>query len=695
MKEMKKIIYIITAGLLVLAVACNKTMDVDSSSNTTTVPPAEGTMVKVEFDVSYPGSSAQTKAAMGEVPVIDTLFIAIFSEDNGYLQNWIPATLEKIASAGVNVKAKYKVYLPITNNEVFHFIANPPDRQPAFDYENSFVRSMVTTDSEGAYWQRITISGGVKAAKDDNGEYILDDNGNYTVDYDSIEDLKHVVLVRNYAKIVVKSAVESEFKVVQYALGYVPTSGTVAPWNTKTSSGNVIGFDVKYTDIKDYLPQDETIHEGDDTYDSDLHRKGRFYEDLTLKDASGYTGYSGVMPDNVVFNNDEPTSFVYATATDNGLYTYERTMPNSTDQLPTVIVMQIEWQDGNSLGVTAGTPDWYKVELLDNDGDFMPLLRNIRYTLSLSGIKERGYSTSTLAWENSALGNISSSLETAALNDISDGTSRLIVEQLDYSIFTNITNTTLEFQFYPDESSNTTVNKTSTDDNVAITISLRTVDGYEAAVTAVGDLTEVEHTDGTTWGSIPLTIANVPASGMLKSVIRVQGRYGSNRPIYRDVTYSVQGQQSLTSKSSVAPASGSTDIIDQPVIVTIGIPENLASDIFPLQFRIEALDNNLSATDPELPVVDGLSTFTFSDTETGLVAKKDPGTRSFYYIKTISYTDYRKYDYDQQKYVYTTEWPCTLYTTKTSGNGTTVRISFNDDDQADWLFAAKDFTLSF
>ena len=676
-----------------MAVACNReAMETQiSSANTTSVPPAEGTLVKVDLEVSYPGSSLPTKAAMTEIPTLENLFLAIFSEDGGYLQNWIPMDeYEQPTAIGVNATAKYSVYLPITTNEIFHVIGNSPIEQPTFDYEEDFVESMVTDNLQGAYWQRIKIPGGIKAAKNAQGQYILDGNGNYTADYESLGDLKHIILVRNYAKIVVKSADLTEFDVLEYALAYYPTSGTVAPWKPATEEGGN-DFNLPYTSIKNYLPQNKETPEVD--YDKDLHRKGRFYEDLTLKTDAGYTGYSGIMPTDVAFNTDLPTTFVSSTAADNGLYMYERTVPNDTDQLPTVILMKVKWAAGNSVGAPANAEDWFKVELLDQEGEYMPVLRNIRYTLSLSGIKERGKNTAKAAFEGSALGNISSSLETAALNDISDGTSRILVEKLYYAFFTNIGNTTLEFQFYPDETSTTTVNKTGTyqDDAVTITITRRTVTGYESTPAVTEDVSEadvvvVTHEDGSQWGQIPLTIGNVPESGMLKSIIRVQGKYGSNRAIYREVTYEVMGQQEFTDETQVVKGENATDAMNQPVVVTIGLPSGLSAGIFPLQVRIEALDNNLSATDPNLPVIDGLSTFP---------AKKTAGKRSFYYIKTINFTDYRQYDIELNDYVYTTEFDCTLYTTKTSGNATTVRLSYNDDDESKWLFKAENYDLTF
>ena len=48
-------------------------------------------LIPVEF--GHAGEIALEKA---EMPAIEKLYLAVFSEDNGYLQNWIPAVIEDI-----------------------------------------------------------------------------------------------------------------------------------------------------------------------------------------------------------------------------------------------------------------------------------------------------------------------------------------------------------------------------------------------------------------------------------------------------------------------------------------------------------------------------------------------------------------------------------------------------------------------
>ena len=342
MRKMKKTFYILIAALL-CAMSCQRENVQNFGMTTTKEAPAPGTLVPVEFGVQYPDAAPETRAPMGEAVSISKLYIAIFSEEGGYLQNWIPATFVQNDNPepGMKVTYTYKAYLPLTDNKIFHFIADPPIDQPTFDYEQDFIQTMVTTGNTGAYWQRVIIDGGVQAAKDEHGEYIIV-NGNYTVDPSSITNMQHVVMVRNFAKIEVSSA-DARFTVSQWGLVNVPKSGTIAPWNRKkTGEGDeehIIGFDNPYTHIKEYLPETSG--------GTGLHKLGKFYEDLTQKQLTGYMGYVGTMPEGVEFT-DETTvpTLVSASASDNGLYMYERPVPNS-EQDPTMILIQIHWIDSD------------------------------------------------------------------------------------------------------------------------------------------------------------------------------------------------------------------------------------------------------------------------------------------------------------------------------------------------------------
>lgn len=708
MNNMKKIFYILASMLLCLT-ACQREALVNGDGRSTTVPPAPDALGAVEFTVDYPESGLGTRATMGETNIPSKLYVAVFAEDNGYLQNWIPVEMVQPAvtpAPGMKVTYKYKAYLPINSNEIFHFIGDPPTESPVFSYEDEFIKSMVTTGKEGAFWQRVKVKGGVAAKRNADGSYDLDENGNYKLDLNANgynadtnpNPLRHVVMIRNFAKIDVQSG-DPHFDVLQWALVNVPKSGTVAPWSGQ-KTGSVVGFDVPYTSIKDYLPETEG--------GNGKHKLGTFYDDLVKLMETGYTGYYGTVPTIVstlnpvelkaedLIDQSEPSAFVKPDDSDSGIYMYERPVPDLTvNQPPTRLLVQLKWNslpDGAS-GITVGAEQWYLIDVLDDHGEYMPILRNIKYKMHLSGIDEGGYATSTLAFNGNVFGNVSTALETSMLNEITVGDSKIVVANLDYPFFNeSYEEGTLEFQYYPDKdgypifkSDPTTVDETA---RKHVHIVLKSVPGYDPAILSLSNIkdqipeegsedewpTLITTLDGTTstithadgnWGVIPFTL-DKSGDKMKKSIIRVQGSIGNGRPIFREVMYTVMAQPDFTESTTVSALT--SDASGQDVTVTIGLPEGLGSSMFPIQVRIEAENGCLSTTATELPVKDDYSTFVTADEST------QAGKRTFYYIRTIEYSEY--YDATRTpQYVYT--FDCAFKTTKTSGNAPT-RIKLSD-----------------
>ena len=103
------------------------------------------------------------------------------------------------------------------------------------------------------------------------------------------------------------------------------------------------------------------------------------------------------------------------------------------------------------------------------------------------------------------------------------------------------------------------------------------------------------------------------------------------------------------------------------VDLRICLPAGLGSSLFPIQIRIEAENNTLSATSPKLPVTTGKSDY-------------DDSRNTFFYIYTINYSDYcslnpstKKYEY---KYIYvdTEQDRIRLKTNKQGDNSTRIRL---------------------
>lgn len=723
---MKKIFYIL-AGALLCATACQR--ESFNDGRTTTVAPGPGDVGVLDFTVDFPESGFGTRATMGESTVPSTLYIAVFSYEGGYLQNWIPAELVKPAVStkpGMKVTYQYKAYLPINTNEIFHFIGDAPDTDPTFSYEPAFIRSMVTNNKEGAFWQRVVVEGGVAAKKNADGSYDLDDNGNYKIDLnangynttDNPNPLRHVVMIRNFAKIDVASA-DTNFDVLEWALVNVPRYGTVAPWSAN-STGDVVGFNVEYTSIKDYLPEK--------VGGSGKHELGTFYDELIDKDDTGYHGYYGTVPtavDGVAVPEDqlidvsEPTAFVQAGFEDPGLYMYERCLPSLEKGQPaTMVLIRLHWKSlptGADFELDPNEENnkyWYLIELLDNEGEYMPILRNIKYKFHLSGIDEKGERTSTAAFNGKVLGNVSTSLETSTLNELQVGTHKIVVQHMDFSFFNDDEEeTNLEFQYFPlltgDPKFMSSGDGVDETEKVHITITLKNVAGYEPAIRSLSHIageedatvvtrlpgvnTTITHDDGE-WGLIPYTMFG-SGDYPKKSIIRVQGSYGTGLSIFRDVVVTVMPKPQFTAATQVIGPS--QDASGQDVTVRIGLPEGMGSSMFPIQVRIEAENKCLSTTDSKLPVHDGISTFNpavpASGDQPAIPAESDlvAGKRTFYYIRTIEYSEYY-HPTEATPYTYT--FDCVFQTTKTSDN-VPSRIKLSDSQDR---FTSKilDLTLN-
>ena len=103
--------------------------------------------------------------------------------------------------------------------------------------------------------------------------------------------------------------------------------------------------------------------------------------------------------------------------------------------------------------------------------------------------------------------------------------------------------------------------------------------------------------------------------------------------------------QDLTDKTEI---SSKTVDGKKKVTVSIGLPDELSYDIFPLTFKIEAEKNNLSTNDTKLPVGFGPSAWT-------------TGKNSYYFIKTITWAEYCKII--SGEYHWITKHDCELFAT--------------------------------
>ena len=625
---MKAIRYIAAFVLLLYISAC------DPQLNQTEIP---GESVAVTFTVSLPEPVPMpTKGVMGEGPVASDfkIYLCVFGEGDGYVQNWIPTTLQNTTSSGNYITGgEFTAYLPIAYDErTIHVIANPPRAATptTSDYLDNVMEKMVDTDSQCSYWQEIHLPNGIRA----NGSYNTS-TGAYDPAQDVIDAFSDLQLVRNFAKVVVTSPAPGTtgyegFQVLQWTLINVPTHGYVAPYTGDPTSR----FPETYLDVANHLDA--------------------LYDDLV---AEGYA--PKVHADNAInhtYPGDPAESGIAApyVARAAAQYMYERPIPT---EYPTAVLAQVAFDADYGIETMAGKTFWYKIELLNNEGQYVPIYRDVVYTLTLQSLEAPGEETAQLAFDGPFFGNISASLETASLKTLSNGTSTIHVDKLDYTFITEAGSAVLldddmggaaQFWFIPGGDYQDMYTESATG-ICTVEVTVEDVPNYSAAVTGI----TVNGASGP--GTIVAQLA-ASSSAIKKSIIRVAGQAEGGQLLYRDITVTVMERQSLG-----ATISGSASGLNNDVTIGLHLPAGLGASVFPIQVRIEAEQNTLSATTSDLPVTTGESVF-------------ESGRNTFYYIKTIKYSDYCYLDSHTKKYVYNYDFTCNFKTNKSGDNSTAIDV---------------------
>jgi hypothetical protein len=619
--------------------------------------------VEVTISVQFPEPlSVATKARMSDGPTADAfdIHLCLYGPGEGYVQNWIDATDVTFNEDPVThfvTGGTFKALLPITNDRrTVHIIANPPAsvNPTTSDYIDNVMEKMVTvknTDDECSYWQQIILPNGIHAKEGTGSATQLpkaDDN--VTAAFNNVH------LLRNFAKVVVTSPDTSDedyeyFQVKRWTLINVPTMGYVAPYtgnkNNRFPSGYLNDFLKLNPTGPDLYAQLTGTNEGQDNY------PGYMPPEATIDE--NFPGNPDTAAEGVYVNRGEP------------LFMYERPLPE-TGMTQTAVLIEVEFKDGHSLYREGqNNTYWYKIEVLDNHAAYVPFLRDIVYTLRIKGLPEIGETTAQAAFNGAYYGNISASLETAGLSDLSNGTSLIHVDRLDYTFLNGgvdiiltqegtESGTPAQFYFKPNVAAANTYWQT-TSGVCVINVEQKNVTGYNPAVTNVSV---------SSGGVITVTLAET-GSAMKKSTIRVSGRVDdpNAKDLYRDITITLMDTQNFAHGSDVTCIENASTVnvigVDNEVKFALYLPEGLGSSVFPVQVRIEAANNSLSAVTPDLPVKIGPSVFT-------------PAKNTYFFIYTINYSDYCKLDPQTKKYEYTYDYHFTMYTSKRGDNTTTIDI---------------------
>lgn len=561
-------------SILVLVLSCTE-RELDGPECPGNQP--ENKAVELDFGVILPEMQAVTKSFASNA--ITDLHAYVF-DASGYLVEHSPcAAVSGFGFSSVESgKTVFKMTVTQTSSPRYiHFVANCPvevNSNTAYT-EYDLIGAMQVSGTKDAYWQRIEFPNGIKGSQYDDGG-------------DTANRLTCIPLVRNFAKItlnVSENLKSSNFKILGYKVIRIPDKGSVAPFNVNNINEN--GGFARYA-----------------SYDSS---KPGYESNISYNDLVSTQKFVGISPDDASFDDTITDADLNSTESK---YLYERNVIKEKNNEPWIIVKA---QFGDS------KIRYFKLILMNETGDYYNILRNIEYVMTINSATEfAGYNSLEDALTGSPNnGNISYLTETKNLLNISDGSHRLFVSEVEKTIV----GSDPVYIYYKYESSGTIVNNK---DNVI---------SSNSSVVA-GDVIS-----SFAWETTDIP-ANYPGYAKLKIVPKaITGTQKkqvitiSDGNLSREITLWLQRPFDLTVQCNPTEVLRR---IGESVEVKLTLDSDLRESMFPLVFTIEA--ENLSIypdatkANNKMPVVSGKNIT--------IVPSKTAATAVFQYEKTITWDEY-------------------------------------------------------
>ena len=675
---MRRILYTALGAILLLS-SCAKENIGPAPATQTAETQQPGAKVKLSFSIALPGGAA-TRATIDSSPDIDNIYVAVFN-NSGFFNEWVPATIESVTEANYDGTAatKYNLTVRLTTSESrlrLHFIANCPEKfrnappitgESSNDLEEIFmskIRSQIGDTHNDGYWQKVLLPNGIKAkvTLDEDGVTEIFDTDPLTGDFlPTDETLAQVpdpiVLVRNFARIYLANLATNDqgvkdVTISKFALAYAPAEGLFAPILSNPyisdDAGNWIqdpdnhagrtyfeSFFINYQNYPLVAPDDNTPTLSDEPY---------FY--------TGYTPANlifGTYPDENDTSKDAniPTlAEMIDWSEDTPLYMYERELPRR-GQNPTRIIIYAN-KAGEIDGGGQPLYKYYALDIVNESGDYIPILRNNTYTIKLLRIEMGSGETSIGSAAGASSATVYGDINKQHVTEISNGISSIGTS---YTEMMYVRPGTYELMFrYIATNQGQDANKERLD---LVTLQIGSKDESNGAFTPVeasaatdnaflisgGDYQVAVEKNGNTpisyirsgnawvaatqaqiedsniekWGKIIYTTVGTDSDGLKDAngyftqartqTIRVSGTY-EGKAIFRDVIIKLSPRRRMLvtcqQKYVKAAALEEEDL-------RVRIPTDLSRSIFPLQFKIEPAAHSLTPNGDVLPVTSGTS----------------------------------------------------------------------------------------
>lgn len=589
--------YIAVAASLVLGACSEETLRPD-------VPDAGGEE-GVRVSIAIPDMPRLATRAFGDTPAAD-LKLTVFEFEKGsdptntFLTKIYQAetlTQTNVAN-GATVDFRINDLLMTESPRVLHFVVAPQHLDAKYASEAVVFSNLSVRDNSQAYWGRVEFP---------NGYGTVDKNMKPQLTDEAKQKLTGVNVLRNFAKVSVEVATvaTSNFQLTGFELVNVPTSGTVAPYNSGRQE-----FPQMFDDAGKMLGYLAVAGNG-----------------------SGQQGYGGIMPANCGFRNLEENFSPVADGrrpawSTSPAYLYEHPFESTRR---TYVILQ-----GNYRPTTtdAWQTCYYKIDLVrlnEESGmtEYYDILRNYDFHINVTGVSAPGASTASEAISGVSYNNISADVDARDMLQISDGANIVEVSKTNI-IFTNTTPVEFLYRYSPvgGFSSETTNAKLHTN-------------GLNAGdvIASVTDPEVYTDADGVVWVKRVITPKPIPEAGTREQSFYVVDADGLGREIrlVAHVPYDYSDIEVYPGSENGRPTSAAgqgtvSPLSDQPFTVYFNLPAGMPEAMFPLTFILESNRQNME-NNP-------IGTLVVTSGQTGFPTTEVYEVPRIKYRKTVSYAEY-------------------------------------------------------
>lgn len=597
------------------AVGCTKSEPMDTLKSNL----AQEGKIELIIKASAPGTLLATKAGdeMAETPKIKTIHLAVFGTKH-YLNEYVLATpcdkdgktvssyadlnAETVEGKDKNVFYMKAILNATTDQRFIHIIANGPSYLDYETKEEDVMWNLKTSDGVGAYWAHVVLpngKGGGTVAVNDDGTFQIDaTTGNYVPSAKAKEIFQTdgIRLIRNFAQVkLIPNESDTRFTLTGFKVYNASPEGYVAPFKREMKDD---GFGQKEPVFYDnYAKLGKTVLE-----------PAHYEMQETFATPDTPSSSDAFIP-------------VSATAKEASAFIYERA--KASDGNRPYIILKGTWKASST---ATAVDTYYRVDFVDEDGDYLPLCRNYTYKITFDAMPRKGKEApSADIYPSNA--NISSWPGAADQSDLSDGKTRLYVQFLENTYVKKDEIYQFNYAYYPDaDDTDATTND--------VTFAPKGTDGK--AITPIDKNgkpttfanwadTATKNSDGTYYVRFKV---NDPTNleKMVTTTFTVTGQASGKQKLFRDVSIHLLPPQDFT-----VTANQVAQTINSNVTVTVTLPTSLPASMFPIILNIEdsaqALNPKETVATRQMPVEIGTSI-------TG------SGKQSYHYVRTVSRSEY-------------------------------------------------------